>query len=146
MERAQACCAACGNMEGCDAWTQDIGGTNCWLKKVFKDSKHRHANLAGSCTTLRDHTDMAGDNVASIKTEGTQQEMDSACCKACSQNADCEGWVQATDGTTGILGKNCWLKRYSHSADDRNMGIVLIPTPPSPRPPAPAPTPPTPVP
>lgn len=124
----------------CEAWSFDADGA-CTLLQLtgvkhigtFGDKDHgkgwkRHSNFRGDCTALAVSTDGQEYKKVPTAAAGSEQYMrDATCCRACSQDADCDVWEQGTAWADGSDATTCTFKRiFKKSAGGSSSGVIGV--------------------
>lgn len=135
VEHEEACRKQCTNqtiglwakkkfgVPNCEAWQFTPATGDCELRQFTGEANNgilgdtsgvswkRHSNFKGDCTPL--WVDIAPKHTKTpMKTLGSQQQRDLACCRACNADSTCEAWVQGTDTDDKDSG-TCWLRQLT---------------------------------
>ncbi|KDO32953.1 hypothetical protein SPRG_02646 [Saprolegnia parasitica CBS 223.65] len=104
------CCDACSSTAKCVGFVTH--SNHCWLKKAIGKASTRIGAIAGVysgplptsavCPSIQRGYDYPGNDLDDLSVSGSDQAKADACCKACTNEISCAGWV--------ISGNTCYLK------------------------------------
>ncbi|OQR85783.1 hypothetical protein ACHHYP_11381 [Achlya hypogyna] len=108
--KVDTCCSTCSVTPGCVGWT--VRANTCRLmsnmiesvadSNIIAAGSYKSPYTSATCSTIQKGMDYYGNDIKLVQVSGSEQDNVDACCKACSNQISCVGWV--------IDGGDCWLK------------------------------------